>query len=66
LKKSIGIVGGRLSNINKIAKADDVLEMAKHMLEIEKERVQNQIGLISNFDEHVRRLFEFYPRSVRS
>jgi hypothetical protein len=66
LEKSIDIVGGRLSNISKIAKAENVWEMAKQMLHIERERIQGQIGLISYFDDHVRSPFEWYTRDVGS
>lgn len=60
-KEVISIVGGRLSYLGKTAKAKDMVEQAKHMLNVEKAWLLSQIGLIEDHDDDV--MDEVTPRS---
>jgi transcription elongation factor GreA-like protein len=53
IKEAIDIVGGRLSYLNKVVKAKDILEMAKHLKSVEKAWLLSQIGLIPDCDDDV-------------
>ncbi|KXN87500.1 hypothetical protein AN958_08805 [Leucoagaricus sp. SymC.cos] len=55
LEEIIETVGGRLSYLNRVAKAKDMKHMAKHMLKVEKEWLLSQIGkcLIDDCDDDV-------------
>ncbi|KII95658.1 hypothetical protein PLICRDRAFT_129563 [Plicaturopsis crispa FD-325 SS-3] len=53
LKKAISIVGGRLAYLNKVAKSRDTVEMAMHLLSVEKAWLLSQIGLIPDCDDDV-------------
>lgn len=53
LKSAIAVVGGRLSYLNRIARSRDMLEMARHMLYVEKGWLLSQIGLIDDCDDDV-------------
>ncbi|KAH9485518.1 hypothetical protein JR316_0002426 [Psilocybe cubensis] len=53
LQKAVSLVGGRLSYLNKVSKAKDMVGMAKHLLEVEKAWLQSQIGLIPDCDDDV-------------
>jgi hypothetical protein len=53
IMEAISIVGGRLLYLNKISKARDVAEMARHMLSVEKAWLLSQIGLIPDCDDDV-------------
>ncbi|KAF8891783.1 hypothetical protein BD779DRAFT_1670742 [Infundibulicybe gibba] len=53
LREVVGIVGGRLSYLNKVSKASGMNEMANHMLEVEKAWLLSQIGLIPDCDDDV-------------
>jgi hypothetical protein len=52
-REAISIVGGRLSYLNKVARARDMLDMANHMKDVEKGWLLSQIGLISDCDDDV-------------
>ncbi|KAK7057550.1 hypothetical protein R3P38DRAFT_1179312 [Favolaschia claudopus] len=47
----VDIIGGRLSYINKVARAKDMLEMANELLSMEKAWLGSQIGLIPDLDD---------------
>ncbi|KAF8967970.1 hypothetical protein BDZ97DRAFT_1655931 [Flammula alnicola] len=53
LKEAISLVGGRLAYLNKVSKSKDMVEMAKHLLEVEKAWLLSQIGLIPDCDDDV-------------
>lgn len=53
LSKALSYVGGRLSFISKMAKGDDIVEMAKYMVQREKGWLLSQIGLIPDHDDDV-------------
>lgn len=44
LSEAVGLVGGRLSYLNKISNATDMVAMAEHLLEVEKAWLLSQIG----------------------
>lgn len=52
-KEAIAIVGGRLSYLSRISKADDMLRNARHMLDVERAWLLSQIGLIPDCDDDV-------------
>ena len=52
-KKTVGIIGGRLAYLGKVAKAKEMVEHAEHMLAVEKAWLQSQIGLIEDCDDDV-------------
>ena len=47
------IAGGRLAYLNRIARAYDMREVARHLLAVEKGWLQSQIGLIPDCDDDV-------------
>jgi len=53
VKEAVSIVGGRLSYLNKVSKSRDMVDMAKHMLSVEKAWLLSQIGLIPDCDDDV-------------
>ncbi|KAJ7125093.1 hypothetical protein C8R44DRAFT_782304 [Mycena epipterygia] len=53
VEEAVAIVGGRLSYLNKVSKSKDMVEMAKHVLSIEKAWLRSQIGLIPDCDDDV-------------
>lgn len=53
LAEAVSIVGGRLLYLNRVSKARDMAEMAKHMLNVEKAWLLSQIGLIPDCDDDV-------------
>ncbi|KAJ7496937.1 hypothetical protein FB451DRAFT_208088 [Mycena latifolia] len=53
VEEAVSIVGGRLSYLNKVAKSKDMVEMAKHLLAVEKAWLRSQIGLIPDCDDDV-------------
>ena len=52
-KQVLSTIGGRLSFLSKVAKAQDMIEYAKQMVDTEKEWLLSQIGLISDCDDDV-------------
>jgi hypothetical protein len=53
LTQAISILGGRLAYLNRISKAGDMVEMARHMLIVEKGWLLSRIGLIRDCDDDV-------------
>ncbi|VDC00320.1 unnamed protein product [Peniophora sp. CBMAI 1063] len=53
VEEATSIVGGRLSYLNRIARARNMVDMAKHMLAVEKGWLLSQIGLIRDCDDDV-------------
>lgn len=53
ISEAVSIVGGRLQYLNKVSKARNMGEMARHMLSIEKAWLLSQIGLIPDCDDDV-------------
>lgn len=53
LAEAVSTVGGRLLYLNKVSKARNAVEMAKHMLSVEKAWLLSQIGLIPDCDDDV-------------
>jgi hypothetical protein len=53
IREAVSIVGGRLLYLNKVSKARDMAEMARHMLSVEKAWLLSQIGLIPDCDDDV-------------
>ncbi|KAJ7209738.1 hypothetical protein GGX14DRAFT_535039 [Mycena pura] len=53
VQQAIEVVGGRLSYLNKVARSKDMVEMAKHILAVEKAWLRSQIGLIPDCDDDV-------------
>uniref|UniRef100_A0A0W0F152 AAA protein C-terminal winged helix domain-containing protein n=1 Tax=Moniliophthora roreri TaxID=221103 RepID=A0A0W0F152_MONRR len=53
ITEAVSIVGGRLSYLNKIARSKQVMEMADHLLKVEKAWLLSQIGLIVDCDDDV-------------
>ncbi|RDB25264.1 hypothetical protein Hypma_007594 [Hypsizygus marmoreus] len=53
IHEAVSIVGGRLSYLNKIAKSKDMVEMASHLMSVEKAWLLSQIGLIPDCDDDV-------------
>jgi len=52
-KDALSIVGGRLTYLSRISKADDMVAHAQHMLDVEKAWLLSQIGLIPDCDDDV-------------
>ncbi|KAJ7287228.1 hypothetical protein C8J57DRAFT_579886 [Mycena rebaudengoi] len=50
---AVSIVGGRLSYLNKVSKSKDMVDMARHLLAVEKAWLLSQIGLIPDCDDDV-------------
>jgi len=53
VQEAVSIVGGRLSYLSRVSKARDMLEMANHLKEVEKEWLLSRIGLIEDCDDDV-------------
>ncbi|KAI0036151.1 hypothetical protein K488DRAFT_76181 [Vararia minispora EC-137] len=53
IEKATSIVGGRLSYLNRVARSRDMVEIARHMLSVEKGWLLSQIGLIDDCDDDV-------------
>ncbi|KAF5355142.1 hypothetical protein D9756_005455 [Leucocoprinus leucothites] len=53
LEEIVHMVGGRLSYLNRVARAKDMKQMADHILKVEKEWLLSQIGLIADCDDDV-------------
>jgi hypothetical protein len=53
LTQAISLLGGRLSYLNRVSRARDMVEMARHMLTIEKGWLLGRIGLIQDCDDDV-------------
>jgi hypothetical protein len=53
LKEALTIIGGRLSYLTKVTRAKDVKEAAELLLEVEKQWLLSQIGLIPDCDDDV-------------
>ena len=53
LTQAISLIGGRLSYLNRVSRARDMVEMARHMLAIEKGWLLGRIGLIQDCDDDV-------------
>ncbi|KAJ7668631.1 hypothetical protein DFH06DRAFT_203964 [Mycena polygramma] len=53
VKQAVELVGGRLSYLNKVARSKNMVEMAKHILSVEKAWLCSQIGLIPDLDDDV-------------
>jgi hypothetical protein len=62
LTQSISILGGRLAYLNRVSKAKDMVEMARHMLAVEKGWLLGRIGLIQDCDDDV--MDEVRPANV--
>ncbi|KAH9988026.1 hypothetical protein BJV77DRAFT_1061486 [Russula vinacea] len=53
LTQAISILGGRLAYLNRVSRAFDIVEMARHMLAVEKGWLLGRIGLIQDCDDDV-------------
>ncbi|GLB37737.1 hypothetical protein LshimejAT787_0407880 [Lyophyllum shimeji] len=53
VKEAVSLVGGRLSFLNRVAKAKDMVGMANHLKSVEKAWLLSQIGLIPDCDDDV-------------
>jgi hypothetical protein len=53
LTQAISILGGRLAYLNRASRAHDIIEMACHMLAVEKGWLLSRIGLIEDCDDDV-------------
>jgi len=53
VKQAVSLVGGRLSYLNRVAKAKDIIDMAEHLKSVEKAWLLSQIGLIQDCDDDV-------------
>jgi hypothetical protein len=53
LTRAISILGGRLAYLNYVSRAHDIVEMARHMLAVEKGWLLSRIGLIKDCDDDV-------------
>ncbi|EJD08045.1 uncharacterized protein FOMMEDRAFT_73974 [Fomitiporia mediterranea MF3/22] len=53
IKSALAFSGGRLSFLSKVAKADDMVQYAEHMVQKEKAWLLSQIGLITDCDDDV-------------
>ena len=53
LTQAISIVGGRLAYLGRVSRAKDMVEMARHMMTVEKGWLLSQIGLIQDCDDDV-------------
>ena len=52
-QQAVSIVGGRLSYLSRVCKANDMVQEARRMLTVEKAWLLSQIGLIPNCDDDV-------------
>ena len=53
LTQAISVLGGRLSYLNRASRARDMVELARHILAIEKGWLLGRIGLIQDCDDDV-------------
>ncbi|KAI0287338.1 hypothetical protein BC826DRAFT_1045242 [Russula brevipes] len=53
ISQAISILGGRLAYLNRVSRAGDMVEMARHMLAVEKGWLLSRIGLIDDCDDDV-------------
>jgi hypothetical protein len=53
LTQAISILGGRLAYLNRVSRANDMVEMVHHMLTVEKGWLLGRIGLIQDCDDDV-------------
>ncbi|KAF8496419.1 hypothetical protein F5888DRAFT_1634943 [Russula emetica] len=53
LTQAISLLGGRLSYLNRVSRARDMVEMARQMLTVEKGWLLGRIGLIRDCDDDV-------------
>ena len=53
VREAVSIVGGRLSHLSMVSRAQDMLEMANHLKTVEKGWLLSQIGLIQDCDGDV-------------
>ncbi|KAI0276262.1 hypothetical protein BGY98DRAFT_986616 [Russula aff. rugulosa BPL654] len=53
LTQAISLLGGRLSYLNRVSRARDMVEMARQMMAVEKGWLLGRIGLIQNCDDDV-------------
>ena len=53
VRKAVSIVGGRLSYLVRVSKARDMLEMANHLITVERGWLLSRIGLIVDCDDDV-------------
>jgi len=53
LTQTISFLGGRLAYLNRVSRARDMVEMARHMLAVEKGWLLGRIGLIRDCDDDV-------------
>lgn len=53
IQEAVSVVGGRLSYLSKIARAQDVQDAANNILAVETAWLQSQIGLIPDCDDDV-------------
>ncbi|KAF6760221.1 hypothetical protein DFP72DRAFT_883554 [Ephemerocybe angulata] len=51
--ETVDVIGGRLSYLNRVAKSKEMVEMAKHMMTVEKGWILSRIGLIPDCDDDV-------------
>lgn len=61
IRRALMVVGGRLSHINRVARAGDVSVMAAHMLQLEKGWLLSHIGLIPDCDIDALEEVRIYP-----
>ncbi|TFK73999.1 hypothetical protein BDN72DRAFT_760579 [Pluteus cervinus] len=53
IEKAISLVGGRLAYLNRVSKCKDMIQMAEHLMAVEKGWLLSQIGLIPDCDDDV-------------
>jgi len=53
LTQAISLLGGRLSYLNRVSRARDMVKMARDMLAVEKGWLLGRIGLIQDCDDDV-------------
>lgn len=53
LTQAISLLGGRLSYLNRVSRARDMVDLARHMLAVEKGWLLGRIGLIRDCDDDV-------------
>ncbi|KAK2463130.1 hypothetical protein APHAL10511_004785 [Amanita phalloides] len=53
IKKVVSLVGGRLSYLDQVSRAQDMVVKAKHLVAVEKGWLLSQIGLIPDCDDDV-------------
>lgn len=65
LTQAISLLGGRLSYLNRVSRARDMVEMARHMLAVEKGWLLGRIGLIRDCDDDVMDEVRFTDIGIR-